>query len=109
MLIAEITLVGLHVSPADDRSMYFFLPLFMYELVLLFRQWNPEINTQNCGGISSAIYLMQFGIITILIKAGEIIGIQSPLIHCLTCISLCIIPTAFYLILRNTKIVKIMF
>lgn len=109
MLIAEITLVGLYASPTDDRSMYFFLPLFMFELVLLFRQWNPKINTKYCGGISSAIYLMQFGIITVVMKAGGIIGIQSPLIHFLTWLCVCTIPTAFYLILRNTKIVKILF
>ena len=109
LLIAEITLVGLHTLPVDDRSMYFFLPLFMFELVLLFREWNPKINTQYCGAISSAIYLMQFGIITVVMKAGEIIGVQSLWIYIITWFCVCIVPTVFYVLLRKTKIVRILF
>lgn len=109
LLIAEIIFVGAHASPTDDRSMYFCLPLFMYEFIILCRQWNPEINTRWFGGISSAIYLMQFGIITIVMKCGEIIHVNSPWIQFFTWICVCIIPTVIYLALRKTKIVKMLF
>ena len=107
-LIAEITLVGNYASTLDDRSMYFFLPLFMYEFVLLCRQWNPDVNSRWLGGISSSIYLMQFGIITVVMKLGEIIHAQSPLIQFITWVCVCVIPTVLYLALRKTIIVKIL-
>ena len=108
-LLAEITFVGIHTTPLDDRSMYFCLPLFMHEFVILSRHWNPNINLKWLGGISSAIYLMQFGIITVVMKCGETIHILAPYIQIITWVSTCIIPVALFLTLRKTKLVKVLF
>lgn len=72
-LVVEITFIGTHASKADDRSMYLLLPVFIYALVLVFREWNPQINSVNLGGISTAIYVMQFGVITMGSKLLNII------------------------------------
>lgn len=63
-LSGEISFVGLHAAPTDDRSLYLLLPLLIFFLLPAFRAWNPRINGKYLRGISSAIYVMQFGIIT---------------------------------------------
>lgn len=109
ILIAEITIVGLYVSPMDDRSMYLSLPGFIYFFVILFREWNPDLNTMYLGGISSAIYVMQFGVITILIKTAEILGVSGNWIYWIIWIMVIVFPTAFYMALRKTRLVKVVF
>ena len=109
ILIAEITFVGLHTGKLDDRSMYFSLPLFIYALVLVFREWNPQIDNKFFGGISSAIYLMQYGIITvgtIVFKRARWYEEYAMLI---VYISVIFIPVVLYWLLRNKKIVKYIF
>lgn len=109
VLIAEITFVGAHAATVDDRSMYFCLPLFMYEFIILCRQWNPEINTRWFGGISSAIYLMQFGIITVVMRAADYFGLSGNWNNWFAWLMVMIIPVIFYDAFRKTKIIRILF
>lgn len=106
VLIAEITFVCLHAEPG---SMYLALPGFIYFLMIAFRSWNPDVDTTWFGGISSAIYVMQFGVITVVMKVAEIAGITGSWIYWLTWLMVMVIPTAFYLVFRKTRIVKILF
>ncbi len=108
-LVGEITFVGLHAEKLDDRSMYFFLPVFIYALVLMFREWNPQIKGSYLGGISSAIYVMQYGIITIGTMILRRAGLNDTGAMYLVWIAVLVIPTIFYWILRNKRIVKIIF
>lgn len=62
LLILEISFVGIW-GKAYDRSMYFTLPLFMLYFVRFIKEWNPSINVNYIGNISSLMYFMQYGII----------------------------------------------
>lgn len=105
-LLAEITLVCQH---SDPGSMYLALPGFIYFLVVAFRNWNPDVNTKYFGGISSAIYLMQFGVITVVMKAAEIANLTGSWIYWLAYVMVIVIPTAFYVLFREKRLVYILF
>lgn len=96
----------LHSEPG---SMYLTLPGLIYFLMIALRNWNPNVNTTWFGGISSAIYVMQFGIITCIMKAAEIAGIAGAWIYWFTWLMVMVLPTVFYLFFRKSKIVKILF
>ena len=89
--------------------MYLALPGLIYFLVIAFRNWGPEVNTTWFGGISSAIYVMQFGVITVFTKVAEVAGIRSSWVYWFAWLMVMIVPTAFYLLFRKTKVVKILF
>ena len=109
ILATEITLVGMNADRLDDRSMYFALPLFIYALVVMLREWNPSIDVRNFGGISSAIYVMQYGIISVGTIVLKMAGLGGTNAVWLVYIAVIIIPVVFYRIIRNTKLVKIIF
>lgn len=109
LLFMEITFVSTKALSTSDRSMYLSLPVLIYFLVLCFREWNPDWDTRFFGGISTAIYVMQFGIITVVMKVAEITGCMGSWLYCLTWLMVIIVPTAFYWLFRNTKIVRILF
>ena len=108
-LTAEIYIVGKHVATGDDRSMYFMLPFFVLELILLLREWNPSVNVGCFGKISSAIYVMQYGIIFL----GRKILTSNNLIETyaiwLILLAVYVIPTGIVLLFRNKNIVKVLF
>lgn len=109
LLFVEITLVGTKANSGDDRSMYFILPVFMFFLVLCFKDWNPRVDTGDYGGISTAIYVMQFGIITLSNKLIDLIhleGIWIPWVIWLLVIS---IPTVTFILIKRTRIAKWIF
>ena len=108
-LIAEIAFVGAHAEKMDDRSMYLMLPLFIFALVLLFRDWNPKIDGKYLGGISSAIYVMQYGIITVGTLVFRKLNLTATNVMWLVYIAVVLIPVVFYLLLRDKRIVKIIF
>lgn len=108
-LIAEITFVGAHAGKMDDRSMYLMLPLFIFALVLLFRDWNPKMDGLYLGGISSAIYVMQYGIIAVGTMALRKLNLTGTNAMWLVYITVVVIPVVVYWILRNKRIVKIIF
>ena len=109
LLFAEITFVGLNTTPWADRSMYILLPLFTYYLVLTFRDWSPDIDTRYFGGISSAIYVMQFGVIAVVNKVFAMAHINETWMHWVVWLMVICIPTAVYFCMRKTKIVKLLF
>ena len=109
ILATEITIVGVYADRLDDRSMYFALPLFIYALVVMLREWNPSIDVRNFGGISSAIYVMQYGIITVGSVGLKTVGFGEKYALWLVYMAVIIIPVAFYRIFQNTKLVKIIF
>lgn len=106
VFIAEVTFVCLH---SDPGSMYLTLPGLIFLLVIAFRNWNPNVNTTWFSGISSAIYLMQFGVITVVMKTIEIFSITGDYIYWFEYLMVIIFPTMFYLLFRKTRIVKILF
>ena len=108
-LTAEIALVGAHAEKMDDRSMYLLLPLFIFALVLMLRDWSSKIDGRYLGGISSAIYVMQYGIITVGTMALQKMPLSGASAMWLVYIAVITIPTIFFWLLRNTKIVKIIF
>lgn len=89
--------------------MYITLPGFIYCLVIAFRNWNPNVNTAHLGGISSAIYVMQFGIITVIVKAAQFANVSDEWISWLAWFAVIIIPAGLYILLRREKTVKILF
>ena len=108
-LAGEVTFVGFHASSADDRSMYLLLPFCIFRLLPVFRSWNPQIKGKHLGGISSAIYVMQFGIITVLQYVFSVFDVRGTIPYIAVFLVVIIIPTALYLLLRNRKIVKVVF
>lgn len=109
LLAAEITFVGMHADPSDDRSMYLMLPLFIFYLILILREWNPKVDNSYMGGISTAIYVMQFGLITVALKAAGFVGVSSTIAQWIAWIMVIIIPTGLYLVFRKTRVSKILF
>ncbi|MBQ9859232.1 MAG: hypothetical protein IJO76_00955 [Clostridia bacterium] len=74
LLVGEIFLVRSKASPDADCSMYLLLPVVIYYVVAGLRTWNPQIDTRFIRGASTAIYLLQYGIIAVGKKAFEILS-----------------------------------
>ena len=108
-LIAEITFVGIYTDKTVDRSMYYYLPVFIYALLLSLRDWNPNIDRKHLGGISSAIYVMQYGIITIGTIVFRKMNLSGTNTLWFVYLAVITIPSTLYLILRKQKIVRIIF
>lgn len=103
LLFLEITLVGAW-DIAYDRSMYLFLPLFILYLLRIIKDWNPTIECR-LGKISSLIYLMQYGIITM---TTIFIG-NSNMICSLCYILVIVIPIVLYYSIKENKWTSILF
>lgn len=67
-LIAEITIVQQKMIEGADCSMYLMLPIFMYFLLDLLLKIDLNISTKGLRGASTAIYVIQYGVITVLWK-----------------------------------------
>lgn len=109
LLVLEIVFVGLHTGLEDDRSMYFLLPVFMLFFVVMLREWNISVKCSFLGGMSTAIYVMQFGIITISKIVLRRVGIDSDLAAFVTYILVIVVPCVFYFVFRKTRIIKLLF
>lgn len=109
MLSIEITFVGCNCGSNDDRSMYFLIPLFIFFLVLCLRNWTPYIKTDHFSGISTAIYVMQYGIITMCGIVYNKLGMKWEFLNYITWFLTIIIPVVFYKFVKNRKISKILF
>lgn len=109
LLFAEITFVGAHVSNDVDRSMYFCLPLFTLYFISAVRKWNPKIQNADLAGYSSAIYLMQYGLIW---AGGKVLGVlhlTNLYWNWAVYILVLIAPVIFYRLIRNRKVARILF
>lgn len=109
LLFLEISFVGMTAFPNTDRSMYFMLPVFVYNLLRFLKKIDLNKNTAFIRKCSSAIYLMQFGIISVCSKALSFISIDKNLGCLYTWILVIIIPCIITKLLWKTKIVRIIF
>ena len=109
LLAAEISVVGIHIQPGCDRSMYLMMPLFIYFALQAIKGWNPSIDITFLGGISSAIYLMQYGLINVMTVAFNRILSTGELTSWAVYSQVIIIPIIFYMIIKDTKVKRILF
>lgn len=109
LLILEITFVGAHVSSDADRSMYFLLPLFTLYFVSVVRGWNPKIGKVYLEGYSSALYLMQYGLIWAGGKVLGVLQITNLYWKWAVFILVLIAPVIFYRLIGNRKVASILF
>lgn len=109
LLFVEITFVGAHASSGADRSMYFFLPLFTLYFISVVREWNPKIGKIDLAGYSSAIYLMQYGLIW---TGGKVLGVMqltNLYWNWAVYILVLIAPVIFYRLIENRNVARILF
>lgn len=91
------------------RSMYFCLPLFTLYFISAVRKWNPKIQNADLPGYSSAIYLMQYGLIW---AGGKVLGVlhlTNLYWNWAVYILVLIAPVIFYQLIRNRKVARILF
>lgn len=109
LLFLEITFVGTKISIGVDRSMYLMLPVVTYFLVRIILDINIPFDTQYFRGASSAIYLMQFGIITIMTYLLNKIRVEIQTESWLIYITLISVSCVLYWIIKNKRIVRHLF
>ena len=103
LLACEISFSLVKTAPEDDRSMYFFLPLTIYFFIPLVKAWNPEINSFSIRTLSSAIYVMQYGIINVAEMALLSFHVTDNRIAFFQWLLLILIPTIVIYIFRGNK------
>ena len=109
MLFAEISMVGAFVEEGSDRSMYLTIPAFIVLSLRAIIDWNPTIECTYLGGISTAIYLMQYGIITVGYAFFDRIASESIWNDYIIYVLVIIVPSLFYIAVKDTKVSKILF
>lgn len=109
LFYTEVTLVSSKVSSNDDTSMYFFLPFVILHLIVLLRDWNPDIKTKRFSGISTAIYVMQFGVISACQYLERLVGGGLTFSPWITLILTIFIPFCFYFLCEITKLDRLFF
>lgn len=109
LLVAEITMVGAFIEKGCDRSMYLVMPVFIIFAVRAVMDWNPAVRCTYLGGLSAAIYLMQYGIITVGYALLHRLSAEGALIDYSIYILVLIIPVLFYRAVKDTKLSKILF
>lgn len=109
LLIAEITIVGVYIEKDCDRSMYLMMPAFILLAIRAVMDWNPAIRCTYLGGLSSAIYLMQYGIITVGYAILKRLSMEGVWVDYGILILVLIIPIIFYSAVKETKVAKILF
>ena len=109
LMIAEITFVGFHVTADADRSMYFLLPIFTLYFVSYIKEWNPPIRKKNLAGYSSAIYLMQYGLIWVGEKIFDFAGLTNLYWRWGVYIGVIAIPVIFYHLIKNGRLARVLF
>lgn len=109
LLFAEISMVGAFIEKGSDRSMYLTIPLFIGLSLRAIIGWNPTIRCSYLGGISTAIYLMQYGIITVGYALFDRMGSESIWNNYIIYLLVIIVPSLFYIAVKDTKVPKILF
>ena len=104
---SEVTVVSMFIEPGVDRSMYLTLPAVMFCIIVALRGWNPDINTNDFGKLSTAIYMMQFGVITVVTKMVTVaLSLSGDALSFIVYAMVLIVPCVAYRVFKNTKIVK---
>ncbi len=108
---AEVTFIGNRVGTNNDRSFYVVMPLVVYYILLFLKQWNPNIETVHMRKISTAIYVMQFGMITMCSAAFNRLGFDYPDIanYLITYVVVIVLPALIYIALRKYRVTKYIF
>ena len=109
ILFSEITFVGMHVEEGADRSMYLSLPIAVYFLTIKLKFIKSNKDTKIIRGISTAIYLMQFGMITVVKNLFEYFDITGDASLWMVWFAAIIGPAIFYVCIRKHPISDIMF
>lgn len=107
--VCRNTFVSAHVSSDADRSMYFFLPLFTLFFVSAVREWNPKIPPIDLAGYSSAIYLMQYGLIWAGSKVLSVLHLTDSYWNWTVYILVLTAPVVFYCLIGKRKAARILF
>ena len=106
-LYLEIWFVGNHVGVSTDRSQYFLFPLFVFTLMVIVL--NSKYSTPHSkvlSDISMMIYVMQYGIILISWFLLKKIGYSNAVIVWINTI---VFPVIFYYLIRETRLMKILY
>lgn len=103
----EVFFVQKNMIPGSDCSMYFMLPIVTTVLFAAVKDVQLPFVTKWMRGASSAVYLMQFGIITVGVKALEILRFPAQLNPWLAYLAVIVVPTVCYILLQKTKIAKL--
>lgn len=109
ILFAEITVVQHFAADTADTSMYIFLPLVTLFILAALLRFNPDFDTDFFRGSSIAIYLMQYGFITIERKIFEMLSVPEIFSSCIIYITAVSGACFFYRLISNTKIKKLLF
>lgn len=110
LLFAETRFVIANTPIAADRTMYILLPVVAYFLLSSVLKFEIRTCPAFFRGGSSAIYVMQYGLITLSTVAVRTIGIESGWISSLLIyLSVIIFGTISYLIASKNKLLRKIF
>lgn len=111
MLLAEITFVQKHAR-GEDCSLYLLMPVFIYFFGKILLQGGIHIS-QECSeylrGTSTAIYVMQYGIILVGTRALALFITNQMLIGIMTLLMVIICPCILYYVLSKFKLRQVIF
>ena len=106
----EVTVVGHYCDAQADRSMYFTLPFLIMVLLALLKDWNLDMkNAKEIRLISTAIYLMQFGIIVLGNLALQKADFENGYIKYLIYFVVVFLPICICKFGKNSKIIRFIF
>lgn len=78
ILMIEITIVQKNMLQESDCSMYFSMPFVIYYLLLGAVNYNKiQIKTKRLRGCSTAIYVVQYGVITVISKIVVFLNLNN--------------------------------
>lgn len=103
----EVFFVQKNMIPGADSSMYLMLPVVVAVLLAALKDAKLPFATKWMRGASSAVYLMQFGVITVGMKLLEIVQIPVQIQPWIAYFAAIAVPTACYILLRRTKVAKL--
>lgn len=109
MYIVEVTYVSNRIFEGADRSMYLTIPLIIYNILVYSINTNPRCNTRFIRKYSTAVYLMQFGIIVIIEKPFKNLSIDIAYSGWITYSFVVIIPLIIIICFKESKIVRLLF
>ena len=106
ILAIEITFVQKNILPGTDCSMYFMIPVVVFFLIQWLKDIKVSFNNTNSSvflrQLSSAIYVVQFGVITVMGKVLKFFDISSIFNGWIIFIT--IIITGIFLLIFSEKI-----
>lgn len=103
----EVHFIDLNAQSSADRSMYFLLPVVTFGFVYIFKNVNPSVDTLGFRKASAAIYLMQYVAIYYGNKIAKAIINIDHLAYWFVYAFVIVVPTLLAIIVRNTKIGRI--